>query len=230
MSGKVKISKNGPYIVSGKLPLAKEIAVIDKTGIPVEWAPGEKCKEQDTYSLCRCGESKNKPYCDGTHVKVDFDGTEVASRDTFMDQAERISGKDIALLDAPGFCSRARFCHAAGGIWDLVPKVNDGKSRALAEEIAGNCPSGRLVIWDKKKEQVVEPHFEPSVSLVEDPGAGVSGPIWLKGGILLESADGKKYETRNRVTLCRCGQSGNKPFCDGTHIDTEFNDGDESLK
>ena len=54
--------------------------------------------------------------------------------------------------------------------------------------------------------------------------------VWLKGGIALESADGKKYETRNRVTLCRCGQSGNKPFCDGTHIDCGFDDGDESLK
>ena len=38
------------------------------------------------------------------------------------------------------------------------------------------------------------------------------------------SADGFEYEVRNRVTLCRCGQSQNKPFCDGTHAQTKFKD------
>jgi CDGSH-type Zn-finger protein len=230
MTGKVTITKNGPYIVSGKLPLAKEIIGVDKDGTPVEWEPGEKYPDKETYALCRCGESKHKPFCDGSHAKAGFDGTETASRDKFADQADVVAGKDIALLDAPDFCARARLCHQAGGIWGLVPKVDDEESRALAEKIAGQCPSGRLVIWDKQSEQPVEPLFEKSISLVEDPDAGVSGPIWLKGGVPLESADGRKYETRNRVTLCRCGQSGNKPFCDGSHIDTEFNDGDESLK
>jgi CDGSH-type Zn-finger protein len=40
----------------------------------------------------------------------------------------------------------------------------------------------------------------------------------------VESAESKKYEVRNRVTLCRCGKSRNKPFCDGTHIDINFSD------
>jgi CDGSH-type Zn-finger protein len=52
----------------------------------------------------------------------------------------------------------------------------------------------------------------------------------VKGGVAVESADGEAYEARNRVTLCRCGRSNNKPFCDGTHVDVRFNDGDESLK
>lgn len=230
MSRKVTIAKNGPYLVAGKLPLAKEIIVVDGDGTPVEWQSGEKYPDREAYALCRCGESKHKPFCDGMHARTGFDGTETASHQKFVDQADVIAGKDIALLDAPDLCASARFCHQAGGIWDLVPKVKDEKSRALAEKIAGQCPSGRLVIWDKKAEKPVEPHFEPSVSLVEDPDAGVSGPIWLKGGVSLESADGTKYETRNRVTLCRCGQSANKPFCDGSHIDAEFNDGDESLQ
>jgi CDGSH-type Zn-finger protein len=58
----------------------------------------------------------------------------------------------------------------------------------------------------------------------------VSGPIWAKGGITVEAADGFQYEVRNRVTLCRCGASKNKPFCDGTHCSIKFNDGDETLK
>ena len=69
-----------------------------------------------------------------------------------------------------------------------------------------------------------------SISLVEDPQNKVSGPIALRGGILVESSDGTTYEVRNRQTLCRCGKSQNKPFCDGSHIDEGFNDGDDSLK
>jgi CDGSH-type Zn-finger protein len=86
------------------------------------------------------------------------------------------------------------------------------------------------VIRDNEKGTAVEPSFDPAISLVEDPHKRVSGGLWLKGGIMVESADGKAYETRNRVTLCRCGKSANKPFCDGTHIDSGFDDGDESLK
>ena len=52
----------------------------------------------------------------------------------------------------------------------------------------------------------------------------MSGPIWVRGGITVESADGREYEVRNRVTLCRCGQSSNKPFCDGSHVECSFHD------
>jgi CDGSH-type Zn-finger protein len=48
----------------------------------------------------------------------------------------------------------------------------------------------------------------------------------VRGGIEVHSADGRVYELRNRVALCRCGASGNKPFCDGSHVATGFNDGD----
>ncbi len=66
--------------------------------------------------------------------------------------------------------------------------------------------------------------FEPSIWLIEDPSLGVSGALWVRGGIPVVSADGTPYEVRNRVTLCRWGQSKNKPFCDGSHIATGFTD------
>jgi len=127
-------------------------------------------------------------------------------------------------------CSSARFCHRGGGAWELTYNSDDPKARELAIEEACNCPSGRLVQWDKKTRRVIEQDFEKSISLVEDPQNRVSGPIWLKGGVPVESSDGNTYEVRNRVTLCRCGKSKNKPFCDGSHIDEGFDDGDESLK
>jgi CDGSH-type Zn-finger protein len=66
--------------------------------------------------------------------------------------------------------------------------------------------------------------FEPSIGVVEDPQIGVSGPLWVRGGIQVEAADGTPYEVRNRVTLCRCGASQNKPFCDGSHAAIGFTD------
>jgi len=78
-------------------------------------------------------------------------------------------------------------------------------------------PSGRLVAWDKEGE-AIEPPFEPAIVLVSDPQEGVRGSIWVRGGISVEAADGEVYEIRNRITLCRCGLSANKPFCDSSHI------------
>jgi hypothetical protein len=88
----------------------------------------------------------------------------------------------------------------------------------------GNCPAGRLVAWDKETKKPIEPELPVSIGLIEDPAQECSGPIWLRGGIPVVSADGFEYEVRNRVTLCRCGQSQNKPFCDGTHAQTKFKD------
>lgn len=227
---KVVITKNGPYLVSGNLPLAKEIAVVGKSGEPEKWEKGQKYPQKENYALCRCGQSKNKPYCDGTHAKIGFDGTETASGEKYLDQAEKYSGPELELTDAKNFCSSARFCHLSGGTWNNVENSDNSKAKQNAIKSAGNCPSGRLIVYDKKTNQPIEPKFEESVGLTEDPQAGASGPVWLKGRIELESADGKKYETRNRMTLCRCGKSQNKPFCDGSHIEAGFNDGDENIK
>ncbi len=227
---KIVIEKDGPYLVSGGLRLAKEIIVPGKDGIPEKWKKGEGYPAFEKYALCRCGQSKGKPYCDGTHAKVGFIGTETASREPFKKQANTILGPKLDLADAIELCSLARFCERAGKVWSLTMHSDDPKARETAIKEACYCPSGRLVAIDKKTKKPIEPHFEKSISLVEDPGAGASGPIWVKGGVPIESQNGKKYETRNRVTLCRCGYSGNKPFCNGAHIQARFNDGDRSLK
>ncbi|MEO5901562.1 MAG: CDGSH iron-sulfur domain-containing protein [Ilumatobacteraceae bacterium] len=52
----------------------------------------------------------------------------------------------------------------------------------------------------------------------------MAGPIWVRGGIPISSSDGRAYEVRNRVTLCRCGASTNKPFCDASHAPIGFID------
>ena len=91
------------------------------------------------------------------------------------------------------------------------------ETRKLVEHEAGHCPSGRLIVWDRATGEAIEPKFEPSIGLIEDTAKQVMGPIWVRGGISVVSADGEAYEVRNRMTLCRCGRSSNKPFCDGSH-------------
>ncbi|HUK93147.1 MAG TPA: CDGSH iron-sulfur domain-containing protein, partial [Methanomicrobiales archaeon] len=154
----------------------------------------------------------------GTHAGIRFDGTETASRVPYLDRAEWTEGRDIRLSDAPGFCSHARFCIRGKGIWDLIGQSASESARTTALEMAANCHSGRLVIWDRETGKPIEPVFEKSIGLVEGPAAGMLGPLWVRGGIPIIAADGFPYEVRNRVTLCRCGKSGNKPFCDGAHM------------
>jgi len=218
--GRIVVSKNGPYIVFGGLPLAREIAVPDSEGHPVKWVKGKRFPTEGNYSLCRCGLSKKRPFCDGTHAKTGFDGTETASREEFLKQAEEFRGPGLVLADWPELCARAGFCHSKeGDTWSLTKASDDPKAKKIAIRQACDCPAGRLVAYEKDTDKPIEPKFEQSISVTKWQGEKFLGPLWVKGGVQIESQDGKKYETRNRVTLCSCGKSKNKPFCDGSHMD-----------
>jgi CDGSH-type Zn-finger protein len=216
-AAKVMVSKNGPYLIYGRIPIQKMVIIADSDGTATQWQLSTKYPPQKIRSLCRCGQSKNKPFCDGTHVKVGFDGTEKAGEESYLNQPKELEGPTLKLADVEDLCASARFCHRAGGIWNLVPKSDESQAKRIAIEEACDCPSGRLVIFDKHAMKIIEPNLAKSIGLIEDPKMGVSGPIWLRGGIPVESAGGKKYRVRNRVTLCRCGKSKNKPFCDSSH-------------
>jgi len=218
---KIKIIRNGPYVVSGGPPLSEQIICQDAEGYCHGWRQGKAFQVPETYTLCRCGRSKNKPFCDGSHFETSFDGTETANRDPFAMQSKEIVGPGLTLSEVPALCAEARFCQRAGDTWHLVKESDNPEYRNIAIEEAAECPSGRIVLKDKDG-NVIEPELPRSIGLVEDVPAGFSGPIWVRGGITIESADGFKYERRNRVTLCRCGHSKNKPFCDGSHLEFKF--------
>ncbi|HEV2682513.1 MAG TPA: CDGSH iron-sulfur domain-containing protein [Rhodanobacter sp.] len=221
---RVKISKNGPYLISGALPLHKQTIGTNEDDESITWDKGRQYPAQEQYSLCRCGHSANKPFCDGTHAKVGFDGSETASRKPYLEQAEVIRGPTMSLTDVESLCAFARFCDPRGKVWNLVNETDDPAAGKHFVSQTCDCPSGRLVAWDNETGKPIEPAFEPSIALIEDPAQHCSGPIWLRGGVQLIGADGFEYEVRNRVTLCRCGASQNKPFCDGTHASIGFND------
>lgn len=93
------------------------------------------------------------------------------------------------------------------------------------EEIC-NCPSGRLTLVDQEGKQL-EPQLDKEISLTNDPKNNFRGPLWVKGGILVEGADGEPYEVRNRVNLCRCGESENMPYCDASHYQCPYMEGQD---
>jgi len=214
----ISVSKNGPYIVTGKVHIFEQIIIVDKDGIPIEWRMGKKFPTKEKCGLCRCGGSKNKPFCDGTHLKIGFDGSETADNVPYLKQAKVFDGPELSLTDAEDLCASARFCHRGGEIWNLIPKSDNVTAKQVAIEEACDCPSGRLVVWEKKTGEPIEPNLEKSIGLIEDPQLECSGPIWVRGNIPVKSAEGKAYEIRNRVTLCRCGKSTIKPFCDSSHF------------
>jgi CDGSH-type Zn-finger protein len=220
---KIRVTKDGPYVVEGGLPMAKQTIVTDENRESVAWAESERVEPGRTVSLCRCGSSAHKPYCDGMHTKVSFDGTETAPHTPYAEAAMPIEGPTLVLMDEVDLCARARYCVAKGKIWHRIEDP-DGDSRKVVIEQSEMCPAGRYTAVDCDTGHVNEPGLEQSIGLVEDPQAAVSGPLWIRGGVPVVSAEGEPYEVRNRVTLCRCGSSSNKPFCDSTHVDVGFDD------
>lgn len=223
---KIIIKTSGPYIVMGNPPMNQQTAVIDQDGAPWSYREGKSFDmSKPQVALCRCGASLNKPYCDGSHLSALWDPELTASDTPILEVSETYRGATLDLSDAREFCSFSRFCDAKGRIWNLIER-NDTKSRETAIREANNCPSGRLMLWDRETGKPLEPHFEPSLALIEDPAINCSGPLWVRGGIqIVREVDGFVYEIRNRVTLCRCGKSSNKPYCDGSHASTGFDDG-----
>jgi CDGSH-type Zn-finger protein len=218
---KITVSENGPYLVTGSVPMARQTIVVDGAGNSIEWRQGEELETKASCALCRCGQSANKPYCDGSHARTGFDGTETASREPYLKQADEQDGPTLILTDAQPLCAFARFCDVAGQVWNLVEQEGAEAAQLTVRE-ASLCPSGRLVAWDRSTKRPIEPELEPSIGIVDDPDQGVAGPIWVRGGIPVVGAHGVTYEIRNRVTLCRCGASRNKPFCDASHASIGF--------
>jgi CDGSH-type Zn-finger protein len=217
-NAKIRVTENGPYIVTGGVPLSRMIIETDEHGDPLRWREVEKYPQRKSYALCRCGKSGNKPYCDGTHVKEPLDGTETASNEPYLENVKEYVGPELRLTDKRELCVGAAFCVRDANIWNLTTHSDRPGFRDIAIEEAANCPSGRLVVWDERDDPI-EPNYEPSivVTVHED---GLPGPLWVRGEVEIESADGVVYERRNHVTLCSCGESENKPLCDGSHFDT----------
>jgi hypothetical protein len=120
------------------------------------------------------------------------------------------------LYDNSSLCAHARFCDAGIEAWGEV-ETGGAEHVGAAARMVARCPGGRLTLIDNASGRDLDESEEQSISFIEDPIIGASGPIMLRGGITVIAGNGNAYEVRNRQALCRCGKSSNKPFCDGSH-------------
>ena len=219
---KIKVSNNGPYIIDGTISIQKITIEQDKEGNSVAWKDGE-LKTITNPHLCRCGATNNAPFCDGSHIKINFNGDEAATNSPFFEEAQSIIGPVISLLDNEKFCAYARFCDTFGGIWNTVSSATTEQEIERAKQQSKQCPSGRLIVWDNQNKPKLTGTSQESIGYIEDLYLKGSGPLRLLGNIEIQSENKDiSYEIREKVTLCRCGQSYNKPFCDGNHAPAKY--------
>jgi CDGSH-type Zn-finger protein len=194
----IRVSENGPYLVEG--------------GLEVRNVDGQALDAPERYALCRCGGSSNKPFCDGTHLKIGFDGTESADSGPIAARQDSYTG-EVTINDDRSVCAHAGFCtDNLSAVFKLgeEPWI-DATAADVGAIVAqvNQCPSGALTVTVDG--QPAEDELEPGVMPVPN------GPYRVSGGVQVLASDDAPYEVRNRQTLCRCGGSSNKPFCNGTH-------------
>ena len=205
----ITLSKNGPLIVKGLERFTN--------------SRGDVIETKKMMALCRCGASETKPFCDGTHSKIDFTDEKLDGRQP--DRRDSYAGKAITIHDNRGICAHAGACtDGLKAVWrmDTEPWIDpDGaEAKAIIDTIA-QCPSGALSYTiDEVEHRDLE--GSPAIQVSKD------GPYHVTGGVGFEGVEWGEGASQEHFALCRCGQSKNKPFCDGSHWYAKFTD-DEAL-
>lgn len=197
---------NGPYIVKGLNNLSNQKSAVNA---------------EETIALCRCGKSANKPFCDGAHVKVDFTSDNIEPH--LEDKRDKYVGKEITVFDNRKVCAHAGICTdnlAAVFRMKQEPWI-DADAASIDEiiDIIQKCPSGALS-YTLKNERVPEQMSEAKIFIAPN------GPYVVSGCSDLQNTKWNEGASQQQYTLCRCGASKNKPFCDGSHWSIEFTDAD----
>jgi len=209
---RIAVTKDGPYLVFGGIPLKEKRIKKDAMGRSEKWEDVRDHYPSEVYALCRCGASSGMPYCDGAHTRIVFDGTETASRKTYAENSTQYpAAEGVELRQDPALCVGAGFCHSAHNISRTVKKE---KTLGIATQQICDCPGGSLTLRINGEE--IEPEYNKEIAVTSI--SNKIGPLWVRGGIPVIASDGFEYEVRNRVALCRCGKSNNKPFCDSAHL------------
>ena len=208
-SSKITPRENGPLVVANP-PNLRHLG-------------GEEIATKEVAALCRCGASANKPFCDGSHNRNDFDSApdHTKIRNAGIAYRGEIEGQTVTVHYTPVLCSHAGRCSK------LAPEVfNPGEKPWVQPEngkladilaVMAACPSGALRVsvgetppqhlTDGEAGIEVEPH----------------GPYHVRN-VPLEADFNGVGASRTKYVLCRCGLSKNKPFCDGSHYDAGWRD------
>jgi CDGSH-type Zn-finger protein len=207
---KIACLPNGPYYLLDDAE-AKPVANLRRED-------GSEFRSVRGMALCRCGGSAKKPFCDGTHGRNGFSDRKLA--DPAADRRVAYAGKSITIFDNRSICAHAGFCtDRLKSVFRMSAEPWVYADGASVEDIVATiekCPCGALS-YAKDGLEAGSPRREPLVTVMND------GPYAVTGGVELLTRFGEGA-SREHYTLCRCGGSKNKPFCDGTHWHVGFKD------
>lgn len=215
---------NGPYYLINDMQPKVVYNLQNFKGEPLSTTVGT--------ALCRCGGSKNKPFCDGTHNVIRFSSANKTLENddikkiVIKDKRRDYPGKEITVHDNRKICSHAAECvNNLSSVFKLGsrPWINPDASKMNdIIDVVRRCPSGALSYSiDGVEYRDPEEQRNPTVTVLKN------GPYHITGGIELigENTQFGEGASKEHYTLCRCGASENKPFCDGAHKSSNFNDG-----
>lgn len=209
----------GPLMVSGGAPVMRMSAAYSEHGEPLTWKKSDELTDRATYALCRCGNSANKPFCDGSHMAAGFEGADSVDASTYKERSNELGSNGITVNDDRSICVHAGFCgNRQTNVWKQAADMSDSMVRLAVINEIEKCPSGALTYHFDGDEADTEPEYPVRIGVIDN------GPLWVTGGIPVTTSSGESLEQRNRVTLCRCGESATKPLCDGSHAKAGFED------
>ena len=217
----IEVEADGPYTVHGAVPLVRKTQVVSEYGEPLTWQKQGVIETSGEYRLCRCGQSNEMPFCDDTHRYADWDGTETADpRPTAARQEVYPGGIGIVVRSDAALCCESGFCaNRIAHVRDMLPATVEPQVRGRIMAMIERCPSGSLTYAIAEGGPDIEPDLSQQIAVTTEitSEGPIAGPLWVTGSIPIVRSDGQPFEMRNRVTLCNCGHSKDKPLCDGTH-------------
>lgn len=136
-----------------------------------------------------------------------------------MDIKKEYSNGELTVVWKPGLCFHAKECvKGLPGVFNpkLKPwiKPEAATTDALIETI-DKCPSGALSYY--KNNDVVNMGNDTEAPEYLQVEVLNNGPLLVKGTIEVTHTDGRSEIKERRTSFCRCGKTGNIPFCDGSH-------------
>ena len=217
---KISVLPNGPYYLLNEM----EPKVVEN----LQNSKGEPLSTVSGVALCRCGASNNKPFCDGTHGTIGFSSENKTAADDsehmIRNKRKNYVGREIIIHDNRRTCSHAAECvNNLSSVFKFNARPWINPDSAKAEDIIDTirkCPSGALSYSINGIEYRNQDERRPMIMVSKDGPYLVTGGIDLLGGNI-QFAEGA---SREHYTLCRCGASNYKPFCDGMHRTVNFKD------
>lgn len=133
---------------------------------------------------------------------------------------KKYSNGELTVVWKPQKCIHSGVCvKTLPMVYDPEAKpwinVENASTEELKEQIM-KCPSGALSYFMNAEDNQEKETLETKIEILEN------GPLLVYGTLKVTDKDGN-IETKNKTTaFCRCGESNNKPYCDGSHIKADF--------